>query len=72
MSEKIAQASAVSVLRGSFVLCRGQTVSILLSVLRVKEVSVFGSFFVQRLTDIVRDLRKCPFYCKCPPLGGFR
>ena len=26
-------------------------------------------FFVQRLTDIVRDLRKCP-YRKGPPFGG--
>ena len=72
MSEKIAQVSAMSVIRGSFVLCRGQTGSILLSVLRVREVSVFGGFFVQRLPDIVRDLRKCPFYRKCPPLGGVR
>ena len=45
--------------------------SILLSVLRVREVS-FLEFFVLRLTDIVRDLRKCPFYRKCPPLGGVR
>ena len=29
-------------------------------------------FFVQALTGIVRDLRKCPFYRKCPPLGGVR
>ena len=34
--------------------------------------SVFGGFFVQTLTGIVRDLRKCPFYRKCPPLGGVR
>ena len=46
--------------------------SILLSVLRVREVSIFEVCFVQRLMDIVRDLRKCPFYRKCPPLGGVR
>ena len=45
---------------------------ILPSVLRVREVSVFGSFFVQTWTEIVRDLRKCPFYRKCPLLGGVR
>ena len=52
--------------------CVSQTGSNLLSVLRVREVSVFGGFFVQPLTGIVRDLRKCPFYRKCPPLGGVR
>ena len=52
--------------------CVSQTGSNFLSVLRVREVSIFGGFFVQTLTGIVRDLRKCPFYRKCPPLGGVR
>ena len=60
----------MSVIRGSIVYCVSETGSNLLSVLRVREVSVFRGFFVQTLTGIIWDLHKCPFYRKCPPLGG--
>ena len=48
--------------------CVSETGRRLLSVLRVREVSVFGGFFVQ----LLMDRRKCPSYRKCPSLGGVR
>ena len=52
--------------------CVSETGGRLLSVLRVREVSVFGGFFVQLLMGIFPDRRKCPSYRKCPSLGGVR
>ena len=52
--------------------CVSETGRRLLSVLRVREVSVFGGFFVQLLMGIFPDRRKCASYRKCPSLGGVR
>ena len=52
--------------------CVSETGRRLLSVLRVREVSVFGVIFVQLLIEIFPDRRKCPSYRKCPSLGGVR
>ena len=49
--------------------CVSEMGSSVLSVLRVREVSVSGGFFVQLL---FWDPRKRPFYRKCPQLGGVR
>ena len=52
--------------------CVGEMGSSILSVLRVREVSVSGGFLYSVIMEIFRDLCKCPFYCKCPQLGGVR
>ena len=52
--------------------CVSEMGSSVLSVLRSREVSVSGGFFVQLLMEIFRDPRKRPFYRKCLQLGGVR